>query len=129
MIYNIYIIYHIIEFWIVFEQLAHTKCTNAQLHNFDMSLYSASIQIWIKQLQTLRFLLEPEVNVLRNRVNLLNIVSQLFSDEESTQSVCLCILGVQKVQRFKGSKPKFEWSHKAVKSNYINIYIIIYILI
>jgi len=36
MIYNIYIIYHIIEFLTVFEQLAHTKCTNAQLHNFDM---------------------------------------------------------------------------------------------
>ena len=38
MIYNIYIIYHIIEFWIVFEQLAHTKCTNAQMHNFDICM-------------------------------------------------------------------------------------------
>ena len=28
---------------------------------------------------------------------------------------------VQKVQRFKGSKPNFEWSHEVVKSGYINI--------
>ena len=62
------------------------------------------------QLQALRFLPEPEVNVLRNRVNIRGSKGS-------------------KVQRFKGSKPKFEWSHKAVKSNYINIYIIIYILI
>ena len=31
-----------------------------------------------------------------------------------------------KVQRFKGSKPKFEWSHKVFKNSYINIYYNIY---
>ena len=81
------------------------------------------------QLQALRFLPEPEVNVLRNRVNLLNIVSQLFSDEESTQSVCLCTLGVQKVQRFKGSKVQMVfWKRFRISIIYfILIYITIYI--
>ena len=50
MIYNMYIIYHIIEFWIVFEQLAHTKCTNAQLHNFDICIVHQS-KFGLMQLQ------------------------------------------------------------------------------
>ena len=78
------------------------------------------------QLQTLRFLPEPEVNVLRNRVNLLNIVSQLFSDEESTQSVCLCTLGVQKVQRLKGSNGILKKVQNKYNIFYINIYYNIY---
>ena len=84
MIYNIYIIYHIIEFWIVFEQLAHTKCTNAQLHNFDICIVHQS-KFGLMQLQALRFLPEPEVNVLRKTVNLSSESSQLFSERRVNQ--------------------------------------------
>ena len=73
----------------------------------------------LMQLQPLRFLPEPEVNVLRNRVNLLNIVSRLFSDWR---------VNIIRISlHIRGSKVQNPNSNGVIK--YSKIVILIYIVI